>query len=86
MPVDKEHGCVYECNKGIKCECPDCSICEYYPKKEVVKEFTESQLYEEYGYLMDPEHGKDTELLMDIMKCNRLNVEEKNGKYLILDK
>ena len=35
MPVDKEHGCVYECNKGIKCECSDCSICKYNPKKEV---------------------------------------------------
>lgn len=36
--------------------------------------------------LMEQEHGKDTELLMDIMKCNGLNVEEKNGKYLVWDK
>lgn len=54
--------------------------------EEVVKEFTESQLYEEYGYLMDQEHGEDTELLMDIMKCNGIDVEEKNGKYLVLNK
>ena len=51
-----------------------------------MKLITRSELFKKYGYLMDPEHGKDTELLMDIMKCNRLNVEEKNGKYLILDK
>ena len=54
--------------------------------EEVVNELTEAQLYEEYGYLMAQEHGKDTELLMDIMKCNGLDVEEKNGKYLVLDK
>jgi len=54
--------------------------------EEVVNEFTEEQLYEEYGYLMDKEYGKDTELLMDIMKCSGLDVEHKNGKYLVLDK
>lgn len=54
--------------------------------EEVVNEFTESQLYEEYGYLIEQEHGKDTELLIDIMKCNGLDVEEKNGKYLVWDK
>ena len=54
--------------------------------KKVVNELTEAQLYEEYGYLMAQEHGKDTELLVDIMKCNGLDVEEKNGKFLVLDK
>lgn len=34
MPIDKESRCIYECNKGIKCECSDCNICEYNPKKE----------------------------------------------------
>lgn len=28
MPV-KDHGCVYECNKGIKCMCTDCNYCLY---------------------------------------------------------
>lgn len=37
MPIDKEHGCIYECNKGIKCECSDCSMCEHNPKKEETK-------------------------------------------------
>lgn len=37
MPIDKEHGCIYECNKGIKCECSKCSACEHYPKKEESK-------------------------------------------------
>ena len=37
MPIDKEHGCVYECNKGVECECSDCSTCEYNPKKEESK-------------------------------------------------
>lgn len=34
MPIDKEHGCIYECNKGIKCECSDCSVCKHNPKKK----------------------------------------------------
>lgn len=54
--------------------------------EEIVNEFTEAQLHGEYSYLMDQEHGKDTELLMDIMKCNGIDVEIKNGKYLVLDK
>ena len=54
--------------------------------EEVVNEFTEAQLYEEYHYLMVQEHGKDMELLMDIMKCNGLDVEAKNGKYYVIDK
>ena len=37
MPIDKEHGCIYECNKGVKCECFDCSMCEHNPKKEETK-------------------------------------------------
>lgn len=54
--------------------------------EEIVNEFTEAQLYEEYGYLMAQEHEKDTELLMDIMKCNGLDVEDKNGKYYVINK
>ena len=54
--------------------------------EEVANELTEAQLYEEYGYLMAQEHGRDTELLMDIMKCNGLDIEEKNGKYYVIDK
>ena len=30
MPV-KDHGCIYECNKGIKCMCTDCDYCLYKP-------------------------------------------------------
>lgn len=55
-------------------------------REEIVNELTETQLYGKYGYLMDHEHGKDIELLMDIMRCNGLNVEEKNGKYLVIGK
>lgn len=54
--------------------------------EEVVNEFTEALLYEKYGYLMDKANGHDTELLMDIMKCNGLDVKEKNGKYFVIDK
>ena len=54
--------------------------------EEVTNELTEALLYEKYGYLMDKAHGRDTELLMDIMKCNGLDVEEKNGKYFVIDK
>ena len=54
--------------------------------EEVVNELTETQLYEEYGYLISQEHGKDTDLLVDKMKRNGLDVKEKNGKYLVIDK
>ena len=37
---------------------------------------TEDMLYEQYGYLMDEEHGKDAELLIDIMKCNGIDLED----------
>lgn len=37
---------------------------------------TENMLHEQYGYLMDEEHGRDTELLMDIMKCNGIDLED----------
>ena len=37
---------------------------------------TENKLYEQYGYLMDEEHGRDTELLIDIMKCNGIDLED----------
>lgn len=30
--------------------------------------YNEEQLHKKYGYLMDMEHGKDTELLIDILK------------------
>lgn len=33
MPYDEKHECMYECNKGIKCECHDCNICINSPKK-----------------------------------------------------
>lgn len=36
--------------------------------------YTEKQLYEKYGYLMDTQHGKDTELLVDILKETGLSV------------
>ena len=32
MPTVKEGRCIYECNKGIKCECADCNLCEHNPK------------------------------------------------------
>lgn len=32
------------------------------------------------------EHEKDIELLIDIMKCNGLDIECRNGKYLVLNK
>lgn len=35
MPINNEHRCIYECNTGIKCECTDCNICKYNPKKEI---------------------------------------------------
>lgn len=42
----------------------------------IMNALTENLLYEQYGYLMDEEHGKDTELLIDIMKCNGIDLED----------
>lgn len=36
--------------------------------------YTERQLYEKYSYLMDAQHGNDTELLVDILKETGLSV------------
>lgn len=44
---------------------------------------SEKELYEEYGYLMDKEHGNDTELLIDIMKCNGVEVVRMDNEYLV---
>lgn len=51
--------------------------------EEVVNKLSEKELYEEYGYLMDKEHGNDTELLIDIMKCNGIEVTRMGNEYLI---
>ena len=39
MTIDREHRCIYECNIEIKCECNDCSICQYNPKKTTLKQY-----------------------------------------------
>lgn len=36
----------------------------------------ENMLHEQYGCLMDEEYGRDTELLIDIMKCNGIDLED----------
>ena len=36
--------------------------------------YTEKQMYEKYGYLMDAQHGNDIELLIDILKETGSNV------------
>lgn len=48
-----------------------------------MKTLTETDLYKQYGYLMDREHGKDTELLIDIMKCNGIIVKRKDGAFTV---
>lgn len=48
---------------------------------KLINTFTEKQLYDEYGYLMDSEHGNDTELLIDILKCTGLIVGRIGALY-----
>jgi hypothetical protein len=50
-----------------------------------VRTFTDKQLHDEYGYLMDKEHGKDTELLIDILKCTGLRVGRIGALYYTLE-
>lgn len=61
-------------SRGKMTSCIETVLCKH----------TEGSLYENYGYLMDKEHGKDTELLLDIMRCNGIDVQEKDGYYLTL--
>lgn len=52
MPLDENLGCIYECNKGIKCECSDCKNCKNNPNKE------ESKLKHYYASGMSLVDGK----------------------------
>jgi hypothetical protein len=46
---------------------------------------TEDELFGKYGYLMDENHGRDVDLLVDIMKCNGVRIEKLNNSYLVID-
>lgn len=46
---------------------------------------TEDELFGKYGYLMDENHGRDVDLLVDIMKCNGIKIEKLNNSYLIVE-
>ena len=45
---------------------------------------TEELLYQRYNYFMSKEHGRDIELLVDIMKCNGFEVDFADGKYVVV--
>lgn len=47
MPIDKEHKCIYECNKHISCTCSDCTNCKYNPLKD-----DSSKLYYASGMIL----------------------------------
>ena len=49
----------------------------------VIETFTEEELFAKYGYLMDKEHGKDIELLIDILKETGLEVEVKWKQWIM---
>lgn len=49
--------------------------------EEVVNEFTENELSEKYGYLVDNE--KNIDALIDIMQYNGIDVVYMNGRYLV---
>lgn len=51
--------------------------------EEVMYKLSEKELFNKFGYLMNKSHGDDVELLIDIMKCNGILVEQANGYYLI---
>ena len=65
MPLDKDKNCIYECNKGIKCECSDCNICEHNPKKRMGAHMTIGDLiknkdYDYVSYRLTLPDGSDT--------------------------
>lgn len=41
-------------------------------------------MFSTYGYMMSEEHGKDIELLLDILKEYGLNFERKNNYYYMV--
>lgn len=47
--------------------------------------YTDDQLYEKYGYLMDTQHEKDIELLVDILKDTGLNVIRMGRLFILHD-
>lgn len=51
----------------------------------VLKMYTKQQLMKKYGYLMDREHGNDSELLMDIMQCNGIKIKKYKNRFIISD-
>ena len=36
---------------------------------------TETELFDRYGYLLSKEHGRDTELLLDVLRCNGVEMQ-----------
>ena len=36
---------------------------------------TETELFDRYGYLLSKEHGRDTELLLDVLHCNGVEMQ-----------
>lgn len=51
--------------------------------EKIINKLSGKELCEKYGYLMDKEHGNDTELLIDIMKCNGIEITCMSNEYLI---
>ena len=51
--------------------------------EEIIYKLSETEIFNRFGYLMDENHGNDIELLVDIMKCNGIVIEQKNNYYLI---
>lgn len=51
--------------------------------EKIINKLSGKELCEKYGYLMDKEHGNDTELLIDIMKCNEIEITCTSNEYLI---
>lgn len=36
---------------------------------------TETELFDRYGYLLSKEHGRDAELLLDVLHCNGVEMQ-----------
>lgn len=50
-----------------------------------MQKITKKELFKRYGYLMDRIHGKDEELLVDIMKCNGLEVRREADSFIVTE-
>ncbi len=53
--------------------------------ESVAVKLSGKELFDKFGYLVEDEHGKDEELLVDVMNCNGITVVHLDEDYLVFE-